>query len=393
MKETAKEKSHLAPECDKIGEIAVHYGFSVIKPPHVTAEDISKAKQFKDFDYHEDIDEKIALLRWYVEEGQEKQSQPVAVHYKKPLIGSSGKKKPNTESYGFEIIGSSRPTSEALLVKCILSVLEELGYDDIYIDINSIGDKESVARFERELGAYYRKHANDLPAKARSDFKKNHFSILTDEREEFRAFKDGAPQPLASLSDLSRTHFKEVLECLEAFEVAYKINSSVLSNKLCAAYTVFEIRQSPPADKPGPGELLAYGYRYNYLAKKVGAKRDIPAIGATILLKKHPMLSKKVIVKNIKRPKFYLVQLGNTAKLKVLNTVEMLRKEKIPVYHSITKDKITGQLTGAEYMHASHVLIIGQKEAVDGTVIVRNVINREQETVSLVDLAGFLRKL
>jgi histidyl-tRNA synthetase len=391
MKEQVKEKSHLATECDKIGEIAVHYGFTIVKPLHITAEDISKAKHFKDFDCYEDIEEKAALLRWYMEEGQEKLSQPVAIHYKKPLLGSGTKKKPNQEMYGFEIIGSSRPTSEALLIKCTLSVLEELGYDNIYIDINSIGDKESVARFDRELGIYFRKHSNELPAKIRNDFKKNPYSLLLDRKEETREFREGAPQSVATLSEVSRIHFKEVLECLEAFEVAYKINSNIFSNKLCAAYTVFEIRQS--SENGGEDELLAYGYRYNYLAKKLGAKKDIPAIGATIIVKKHPMLSKKVIVKNIKKPKFYLVQLGNAAKLKVLNTIEMLRKEKIPVYHSITKDKITGQLTGAEYMHATHVLIIGQKEVVDNTVIVRNVLNREQETVPTSTLGTFLKGL
>ena len=73
--------------------------------------------------------------------------------------------------------------------------------------------------------------------------------------------------------------------------------------------------------------------------------------------------------------------------------VEMLRKEKISVYHSITKDKITGQLNGAEYMKATHVLIIGQKEAIENTVVVRDVISREQDTVPLANLADFLKKL
>ena len=98
-------------------------------------------------------------------------------------------------------------------------------------------------------------------------------------------------------------------------------------------------------------------------------------------------------MKKIKKPRFYLVQLGSTAKLKALNIVEMLRKQKIPIYHSITKDKITGQLSGAEYMKATHVLVMGQKEAVENTMIVRSITNREQETVPLDKLGDFLKKL
>jgi histidyl-tRNA synthetase len=154
----------------------------------------------------------------------------------------------------------------------------------------------------------------------------------------------------------------------------------------------FEIR-AISEKKEEDGELLAYGYRYNHLAKKLGGKKEIPSIGATILAKKNHSLAKKVIIKNIKKPKFYLVQLGNTAKLKALNVVELLRKNKIPVYHSITKDKITGQLNGAEYMKSTHVLIMGQKEAIENSMVVRNILNREQETVPLDKLVDFLKNL
>jgi histidyl-tRNA synthetase len=59
----------------------------------------------------------------------------------------------------------------------------------------------------------------------------------------------------------------------------------------------------------------------------------------------------------------------------------------------MVKDKITGQLSGAEYYQASHVLIIGQKEAIENSIVVRHVLTREQETVELEKLVDFLRKI
>ena len=372
-----QEKNYLESVCDKVGEIAVHYGFVVIKPPHITNNNILESKQFKDFDYYGDVEEKIALTNWYLESKSEQSAQPVAIHYKKPLPGGSLHKKPSHEIYGFEIMGSLKSTSEALIIKCALAVLDDLGYTNLYVDINSIGDKESVSKFERELSMCYRKYSGSLSGKLRHDFRKNYYSMLTDTSPETESIRQYIPQPIGSLSDLARIHFKEVLECMEAFDVTYKIKPNILSNKLYASYTVFEIRKQ---DKAGAttddGELLAYGYRYNNLARKIGLKREIPSMGMTILVKKSSKTTKKIIIKNIKKPSFYLVQLGGTAKLKALNIVETLRKNKIPVYHSITKDKITGQLTGAEYMKTTHVLIMGQKEAIDNTIIVRNVSNR-----------------
>ncbi len=399
-KETLKEKNYLESVSDKVGEIAVHYGFTVIKTPQITADDISKTKQFKSHDYYGDALEKIALTRWYIEGKRHSEPQPISIHYKKPFGGNPIKRKSSTEIYGLEIMGSSKGTSESLLLKCTLAILEELGYKNLYIEINSIGDRESIGKFERELSSYYRKHSHSLPGKARQEFQKNHYSILTNISSDTAEFRKNAPQPIGALSDVARLHFKEVLESIETFDVMYKIKPSLLSNKLYASYTVFEIRNMDESVKTGDekagmedGKLLAYGYRYNQLAKKIGGTREIPSVGVTIMVKKNQKLGKKILIKNIKKPKFYLVQLGGTAKLKALNVVEMLRKHKIPVYHSITKDKITGQLTGAEYMKASHVLIMGQKEAIENSMVVRNVSNREQETVPLSELPEFLKNL
>ncbi len=395
-KEAKKEKSYLETVSDKIGEIAVHYGFTVVKPPHVTSDDLHKSKQFKEFDHYGDAEEKVALTRWYMDERLDLEAQPLSIHFKKPLHGSSLRKKPATEAYGLEIMGSSKSTSEALIIKCTLAVLEDLGYKDLYIDINSIGDKESVNRFERELQTHFRKHGQTLSGKLRQDFKKNHYLALKNTSDEMKEFLKNAPVPVGSLSDLARTHFKEVLESVEMFSTAYKIKSTVVSNKHYASYTVFEIRQAPVTDKAGvtvDGELLAYGYRYNHIARKIGGKREIPTVGVTILVKKSEAHSKKILIKNIKKPRFYLVQLGNVAKLKVLNVIEMLRKNKVPVHHSITKDKITGQLNGAEYMKSSHVLIMGQKEAIEDTIVVRDINTREQDTVPLAQLVEYLKNI
>ncbi|MCX6701755.1 MAG: His/Gly/Thr/Pro-type tRNA ligase C-terminal domain-containing protein [Candidatus Zambryskibacteria bacterium] len=392
------KKSYLENITDKTGEIAVHYGFLVIKPPQINNEDIQKSKQFKEFDHYEDVSEKIALTRWYMEERLDLEAQPLAIHYKKLLAGTSTKKKPRIETYGFEIMGSFKSTSEALLLKCALAVLEKYGYANLFIDINSIGDRESIGKFERELSNYFRKQAHTIPAKIRQEFKKNHHLMLMDTRIETSDFRKNVPQPIGSLSENSRLHFKEVLECVETFDTAYKIKPSILSNKLYASNTIFEIRDmtnktSATTEATTDGELLAYGYRYNHLAKKIGGKREIPTVGMTIFVKKNPEMSRKIIIKKIKKPRFYLVQLGPIAKLKALQIVEMLRKQKIPVYHSITKDKITGQLSGAEYMKATHVLIMGQKEAIENTTVVRNIANREQETVPLDELCDFLKKI
>ena len=116
-------------------------------------------------------------------------------------------------------------------------------------------------------------------------------------------------------------------------------------------------------------------------------------MSATICFKKVPENLYKITIKKIVRPKFYFIQLGFRARLKSLIIIDTLRKARIPVYHSLTKDKFVNQLNTAENMKLSHLIIMGQKEALEDTVVIRHVETRAQDTVNLCDLSQYLQKL
>ena len=71
----------------------------------------------------------------------------------------------------------------------------------------------------------------------------------------------------------------------------------------------------------------------------------------------------------------------------------MLRQAKIPVHQSISRDKITTQLAKAKRYKVPYVLIMGQKEAHDGTVVVRDVESHSQISVPIKELANYLKHL
>ena len=101
----------------------------------------------------------------------------------------------------------------------------------------------------------------------------------------------------------------------------------------------------------------------------------------------------KKLYKELPKPKFYLVQLGREAKIKTLGLIENLRSNRIPVHHFIGKDKLTAQLQSAEQLKVSYLIIIGQKEALDGTATIRNMSTRAQDTIPLAQLPDYLKKI
>jgi histidyl-tRNA synthetase len=385
---------------DKAGEVALYYGFTPLKTPHLTPDDIHKAKNISegeiviDSDTHESgaivrLEEKIALLRTYEDNALYTMPQPAMLYYHKPFTGDKRKTSLKETHRGLEIIGTDKSVAEAILIQTSLAILSEQGYENLRVEINSIGDKESLARFGREITAYYKKNMSELSLQCKQTMKKDVFSLLGCQDAKCKALALECPRSINFLSERSRTHFREVLEYIEILEIPYTINNTLVANRDYCSETIFEIRAD---NEEHP---LAVGLRYDTLAKRLGNKKELSAVGVSFAFKKpeKQVLLKKGTVEKIMNPSLSYIQLGFEAKLKSLHLIEILRQAKIPLMHSLAKDKIGGQVVVAEKDRAETILIMGKKEAMEKSVIVRNATTRSQDTVLLTDLAEHLKKL
>lgn len=384
---------------DAAQEVAVYYGFTLIDPPAVTKEDERKAKSLLETEtrgreggapLHFSLEEKIALLRERALERADALSQPILTYSAcPPKTAARGKEKKRAGSereIALDVIGTGKSVAEAILVKTCIDILKEEGYKNLALTVNSIGDRESAGRFLRELTAYYRKNINELPPHCREKFKKDALAALSCKEEKCRAIRENAPKPISFLSEPSREHFKEVLEFLETLGVNYEIDNGLVDNRPFAVQTIFAIRDiSNGADGP----LLAVGARYGNLGKKLGFGRDIPGIGAKLFFKEKAREAPRAV----RRPKMFFIQLGFEAKLKSLRIIELLRSEKIPIEQCLSRDKLISQLSLAENMKVPYTIIMGQKEALENTVIVRDMTSRSQDTVAVEELPRYLKKL
>jgi len=267
--------------------------------------------------------------------------------------------------------------------------LNKIGHKNIEVSINSIGDKDSVVDFERKLAVFIKKNFNAFPNDLRQAVKKNHLAILTEFREEWKSWYEECPKSIDFLSENSRQHFKEVIEFLEIMEIPYRINHSIFSDLDIGSETVYSISSQP--EQGEDSELLAFGFRYNRLAKKIGLKKDVGCACINISAKlKKP--AKKIKSRGHK-PAFYLVQFGSEAKLRSFIILRELFKAGVTVNHAIAKDKLSSQIGVAESSDAAYIILIGQKEALDNSVAIRNSSTRAQEIVAIAELAERIKEI
>jgi histidyl-tRNA synthetase len=297
----------------------------------------------------------------------------------------------NELHYSLDILGTSKPMAEAILIQASLSILGDIGEKDLHVEINSIGDKESLARFSKEITAYYRKHLADLPITCRPLVKKDVFSLLGCNHEKCKELAEGCPKAINFLSERSRTHFKELLEYLETLEIPYKIDNSLVANRDYCTETIFEIRREDKDSHP-----VAIGIRYDTLAKKLGQRKDVAAVSVSLALSSRRVPQSKKIKKSsiekIVNPSICFMQLGFEAKLLSLSVLEVLRKHRIPVAHNMLRDKMANQIGLVEKTQAPVVMIMGKKEAMEKSVIIRDAETRSQDSVLITDAPAKLRK-
>lgn len=392
-----REPAYMLKDLDKAAETAHFFGFQPVKTPKIEKSDVELASAFPQNSGARTIfprpEEKIALLRTLTEWNMQSGSDPLLLHYKRPVSGLAAKRPSDELQYSLDILGSGESVSEAIAIRTAFAILADHGHDKLIVDINSIGDKHSINQFEKELINFTRKHGADMDPEVRQQLKKDPFEVWRCNQEKWVEARKRAPQSLNHLSEQSGEHFRGVLEYLETLEIPYRINPNLIGHRHYCSHTVFEIKNAAPNTTPEvEDEVFAVGTRHNYLARRIGMKQDSPLMSINLRFKK-PSIIQKLLFKTKPQPKFFFIQFGSMAKLKSLSIIESLRQARIPVHHQLTSDKFVGQLTAAEALKTPFVIIMGQKEAMENSVVVRQMSTRSQDIVPIPHLALYLSKL
>ena len=380
---------------NKSAEAALYYGFIPTKPVKITKDDTQKVSSLKDTGSknHSGLhwlfsqlfaEERVALLRDYIEKNLSSQPQPIMLIHETDIIRERAK-----ATINLEIMGTEKSIAEALLIKTATSILHDAGYKDFVIEINTIGDKESSNKYTKELINYYKKHLNQLPAHCRQGFKKDPFYVLRCNTCDSKGvMKETAPTSISCLSDASRTHFKEVLEFIETMQIPYKINNNLVPDKKYCSGVVYEIKELKSDGEAG--ETLAVGFRHDGISQKVGLKKDNPGAGIKIFIKKKATIKK---ISKLPKPIAFYIQLGDEAKHRSLEVIEMLKREKIYLQHMLGRDKFGSQFAHVEKSKIPYLIIMGKKEFIENSVMVRENSTRSQQTVAIKDLVEHIKNL
>lgn len=295
----------------------------------------------------------------------------------------------DTAEFGLHVAGSPESLGEVVLLKTLFAILTEWGVRVARVRVNALGDKDSKARFERELLSYLKRHSGDLDQACQSTVAANPFAPYTCQSDICRQILADGPRAMNFLSEKSRVHFREVLEHIERLGLPYELDDLLVGDDR-EPRIVFAIDLA----EDHPTVLGGAGGRFDEYVRRLTNKKDSAAVSASIFFRKKGVARSSFTTHApAHTPKIYFVQLGLRAKLQGLAVVDMLRQAQVPVWQSFDAKSLGPQLDSARTLGASHLLIMGQREALDGTVILRSATNSSQTIIPLTTLPRFLKGL
>lgn len=289
------------------------------------------------------------------------------------------------------IFNVEKSIAEAILIQTIRSLLGDIGLQHNLVKINSLGDHDSRARYLRELTGFLRKRLGEMPPVARDLFREQAIAALLHLIEKQHDLAYRSPSPLEYLSDHSRRHFREIVEYLDMSGTPYEIDPKLIGHYQCFNDALFAIelcdeRGAPLLEAP----LAIRGGRYGAFFEQY-LKQAVPAAGAVVILKGKKQPARLPKGKPI-NPAVHLIHLGFGPKIRSLLLIDQLRRGGVLVDQDLASDSLSTQLRRAEQKGARYTIIIGQKEYVEGTAILRDMIGKNQETVPLPQLLPRLRR-
>jgi len=272
---------------------------------------------------------------------------------------------------GAEALGFPGAEVDAELILLAATLWQELGLQDVRLELNSLGQPNERAAHRAALIAHLEAHADVLDEEAKRRLHSNPLRILDTKNPAMQAVVEAAPKLIDFLGEASLAHFNAVKAILDASGVAYRINPRLVRGMDYYNLTVFEF----VTDRLGSQGTICGGGRYDYLIEQVGGK-PAPAVGWALgvervleLLKEQGTLPEAV------GPDVYAIIPDAAALPVVFQTVQALRAQGISVQMHAGAGEGMGsmksQFKKADASGAQLALIFGGDELARGEVTLK----------------------
>lgn len=324
------------------------------------------------------------VCRALVSNGLTQSGLPRKVFYAGPMFRYERPQKGRYRQFhqiGAEVLGAAEPLADAEVIAAGWDILVQLGiHDGVVLEINTLGDAESRARYRAALVAHFEAHRASLSEDSLVRLEKNPMRILDSKDEGDKRVVATAPTITPYLSHAARGFYESVLEHLAALGVPTRENPRIVRGLDYYSHTAFEF----VTDRLGAQGTVMAGGRYDGLVEEMGGPAT-PSVGwaagverLSMLLATSPGAPRPVAV----------IPVSEAEEAVALRVLQTLRADEV-VSEMAYKGNLKRRIERANKRDSSFAVIIGSDEVARGALKVRDMGFGKEFTVKLLGEHGY----
>jgi histidyl-tRNA synthetase len=291
--------------------------------------------------------------------------------------------------FGFEVLGTFNHLTEAQVVSAVWDLTQRLGLgENVMLEINTVGDAAVQASYSNVLRDFLKGKEFELCENCNNHLRGRVLNVLRCDNINCQLITAEAPVVVDFLAPNERKRFTDMLEALDELALPYQLNQFYVGPEGSSGTSLI-IKYK----KGNHNIVIGEASHHELLLKNITGKA-MPAFGfsGSLSALSRAMELSEVEAKPQITSEVFLVPLGELASKRSLRLFRDLIAVDIKVYDHFGTVGVKNQLKQAEECKAPIALIMGQKEAMDEMVILRDVKSGMQEVFSYDKIIAEVKK-
>ncbi len=304
-----------------------------------------------------------------------------AFRYERPQLGRYRQ----FNQFGVEAVGTDSPYLDAETILLAVSAFSMLGFEDISLKVNTLGDDASRKKYRAALKEYFASHIDEMCEDCHARLELNPMRILDCKVGKDQEIASSAPKMKDYISPESDSRFYKTLSILNKFGVKYEVDESLVRGLDYYSEIVFEVH-AKGKDGKDYGALCGGGH-YNGLVKEFGGP-DYAGVGFAVGVERIcSLMEENGLFSDIDSElDVYVMPIGEEVYEEAYSLAANIRALGYSVETPFANAKLSSYFKKAERRNAHFALIIGEDELKRGVCQLKDLRKKEQREVKIDEL-------
>ncbi len=291
--------------------------------------------------------------------------------------------------FDVEVLGSLDPRLDAEVIQLARRFFLELGFQDVWAHVNTMGDGPDRDLWRDALRKYLEPKIKEHCELCQERFERNVLRVLDCKNPRCQELHGDAPTINKYLSEETRKHFEEVLSLSSMSGGNIHQDPRIVRGLDYYTRTVFEIH----VRELGARSAVCGGGRYDHLLRDLGGP-DLGAVGFAVGFTPTLVAMRELgLLPELEQvaAQVFVVAAGDGLDGEVFRVAEELRAARVSAVYDVEQRSLKAQMKLAGKGGHRFAVLLGGEELARGSVQLKDLASGEQRELARTELVAHLR--